>query len=127
VALALAARTARASRRGAPYRRAEARRIAALLIATAIAETRGVWPALGTTAGSPFHRKSLSLGVRFVRAQFCEIVTAAEAGTDISLTRRGRQVARIEVWGLEKRCALLFTGCHILHEGALCSEEQAGF
>jgi prevent-host-death family protein len=76
-------------------RHAEARRIAALLIATAIAETTGVWAVLGTTAGSHPQRISLSLGVRSVRARFCEIVKAAEAGTDISLTRHGRQVARI--------------------------------
>ena len=83
------------SPQGPQERHAEARRIAALLIATAIAETTGVWSVLGATAGSHPNRTSLRLGVRSVRGRFCEIVKAAEAGTDISLTRRGRQVARI--------------------------------
>jgi len=85
----------RHSPQGPRERHAEARRIAALLIATAIAETTGVWSVLGATAGSHPNRTSLRLGVRSVRGRFCEIVKAAEAGTDISLTRRGRQVARI--------------------------------
>ena len=83
------------SPRGPRERQAEARRVAGLLLAAAIAETTGVWPALGTIAGNRTGLKSLTIGVRTARARFSEMLKAAEFGMDITLTRHGKRVARM--------------------------------
>jgi len=83
------------SPQGPEERRAEARRVAGLLLAAATAETTGVWPALGTIAGNRTGLKSLTIGVRSARARFSEMLKAAEFGMDITLTRHGKRVARM--------------------------------
>lgn len=74
-------------------RGADARRITAILLATAAAETAGFWPALGKTTGAGV--RTLTLDVRTARARMSEVLKAAELGADIAITRHGRRVARV--------------------------------
>ena len=78
-----------------PERQAGARRIAAILLATAAAETAGYWPAFGKTTGTDPSLKTVTLDLGTARARLGELVKAAELGADITLTRYGHRVARV--------------------------------
>lgn len=81
------------SPKGPAERAADACRITAILLATATAETEGVWPALGKTKGAGVG--TLTLDVRTVRAHLSEVLKSAEHGIDITITRHGHRVARV--------------------------------
>lgn len=82
-------------RHGPEQLQAEARRLAGMLLAAARAETARDWPALGSAGGACLTLKALTLDVRTARGRFSEMLKAAELGADITLTRRGRRVARV--------------------------------
>jgi len=84
---------------GPPERQAEARRIAAILLATAAAEKAGYWPAVGKTTGTDPALKTVTLDLGTARARLGDVVKAAELGADITLTRYGRRVARVVAAG----------------------------
>lgn len=84
---------------GPPERQAGARGIAAILLATATAETAGYWPAFGKTIGTDPALKTITLDLGTARARLGEVVKAAELGADITLTRYGRRVARVVAAG----------------------------
>ncbi len=74
---------------------AEARRLAGMLLAAAAAETAGGWPALGAVAGADPAIAPVTLDCRTARARWSEVLRAAESGVDVTVTRRGRRVARV--------------------------------
>lgn len=81
------------SPKGPEERAADARRITAILLAAATAETAGFWPALGKTKGAGV--RTLTLDVRNARARMSEVLKSAEHGIDITITRHGHRIARV--------------------------------
>lgn len=76
-------------------RQADSRRLAGMLLAAAEAEATGRWPALGGTAGADPSLPALTLDASTARARWSEVLKAARLGADITLTLRGRKVARV--------------------------------
>lgn len=79
----------------AAQRQADGRRLAGMLIAAAEAEATGVWPRLGRVAGAEPGLDPIALTCRRARARFRDVLRAAEAGADVTITRRGKPVARV--------------------------------
>lgn len=76
-------------------RQADARRLAGMLLAAAEAEATGAWPRCGAVDGAGRSFNPVTLDCRQARIRLREVLDAAEAGGDITITRRGKPVARV--------------------------------
>ncbi|MEO9188787.1 MAG: type II toxin-antitoxin system prevent-host-death family antitoxin [Acetobacteraceae bacterium] len=76
-------------------RQADARRLAGMLLAAAEAEANGAWPRCGAVEGAGRAFNPATLDCRQARIRLREVLDAAEAGGDITITRRGKPVARV--------------------------------
>ncbi len=76
-------------------RRADARRLAGMLIAAAEAEATGFWPCCGAVDGAGLAFDPVTIDSRQARIRLRELLDAAALGADITITRRRKPVARV--------------------------------
>ncbi len=76
-------------------RQADARRLTGMLLAAAEAEAAGVWPRCGGLEGAAPGIPPATIDCRQTRTRLREVLDGAEAGQDITITRRGKPVARV--------------------------------
>ncbi|MEO8714451.1 MAG: type II toxin-antitoxin system prevent-host-death family antitoxin [Acetobacteraceae bacterium] len=76
-------------------RQADARRITGMLLAAAEAEAAGAWPRCGAVEGADRGFNPVTLDCRQTRVRLREVLDGAEAGGDITITRRGKPIARV--------------------------------